>query len=140
MSKEIKPKDKRKIAPQRILEEVIEFFITDAALAFTVSNDPYDVGRWIHLLKLNIIHAARRKDMVSQPKHDKLTDNEKFELLIARVRAKVSDILEIEERKSKAASVLEIAVPEGPPPLPPQKDPECEEQADLDASSRTTPV
>ena len=124
MSKERKPKDKKKMAPLRILEKAIELFVMDAALAFPATNDPVDVSKWIHVLTLNLVHAVRRKDMVSQHTYAKLSNDEKFELLVSISREKTFEILEIEERKAKAASILEMELPEGPPPLPPQEEEE----------------
>jgi len=122
MSKELKPKDKKKMAPLRILEKAIELFVMDGALGFPTTNDPVDVTKWIHVLTLNLVHAVRRKDMVGQHTYAKLSNEEKFELLVKVARKKTDETLKIEKRMSEAASALGMELPEGPPPLPPQEE------------------
>ena len=119
MSKERKPKDKRKIAPQRILEGVIDWIVTEAIVNLPPQENQIKMVEWACKLRMNLVHAVRRKDMIAQPQYSKLSYEDKFELLLARAKKAAGDALGIEERKAKAAEVLQN-LPPGPPPMPPE--------------------
>ena len=121
MSKERKPKDKQKIAPQRILETVIDWIVSEAAVNFPVDEPAEKVVEWMCRLRMNIIHAVRRKDMVAQPQYSKMSTEDKLQLLLARAKEAANDALKIEERKAKAEDVLGLEPPPGPPPMPPEE-------------------
>ncbi len=116
-------RDKERISTILILEEVLDVIIMDAAVVFPINGaeDPVVLKRWADTLKLWVVEAVKRQHVPAQPAFKSLSKEKKVELILEKTAASIQKTMEIQERKTAAATYLEMEMPPGPPPIPPAK-------------------
>ena len=114
---------KERVDLLKILERALESIITEAAVAYPLTEDPLVIQAWIRGTTRYVMGAVRRKDVPNQKLYKGLTEDQKVQVVLDKTREKLAEIDKREERQQRVEMLMETEFPGPAPKPPPESDP-----------------